>query len=105
MFIKDTEQVALAITPVDAAGNPAVITGTPVWSSSDTSVLTVTASTDGLSAVAASTGKLGKVTVSVSLGAISGTLDIEVHGGDAVAITISAGTASAKAPASAPAAS
>ena len=96
-FIKDNEQIGLAITPVDAAGNPAVISGTPAWSSSDTTVLAISASDDGLSAVASAVGKLGKATVSVTLGSVTGTLDIEVHGGDPVGFTINPGTPTAKA--------
>ena len=100
MFILDSEQVALSIQPVDAAGNPATVDGVPSWSSSDTSVLTLTPSADGLSAVAAATGKLGTSTISVTLGSISGTLQVDVHSGAAVSVTISAGTPSAKTAAS-----
>jgi hypothetical protein len=97
MFIRDDEQVGLSIQPVDKAGNPAEVSGSPSWSSSDPTILTVVPSADGLSAVAAAVGKLGKATVSVTLGSISGTLDVEVHSDAAVSVTITAGTPAARA--------
>ncbi len=100
MNITDTQDVPLSITPVDKKGNPAQLDGPPVWSSSNSEVVTVVASADGLSAVASAVGPLGTATVSVKadgdLGAgvntISGTLDITVVGSGAVTLTIKAGT-------------
>lgn len=99
MNITDTQEVALSITPVDKKGNPAQLDGPPVWASSNTEVVTVTAAADGLSAVATAVGPLGTATISVKadgdLGAgvntISGTLDITVVGSGAVTLKIVAG--------------
>ena len=97
-------QVTASIAPVDAAGNPASIDGAPVWNSADPTLFSVTAAADGLSAVIVPLGAAGTAQLSVSadadLGAgvitITGTLDIEVVGGQAVAINIVPGTVEPK---------
>jgi hypothetical protein len=104
LLLTDTQQVDLSVAFLDKAGNPAVVDGAPVWSSSDDTVLTVTAAADGLSATAVATGKLGQAQVSVTadadLGAgttsISGTLDVTVQAGSAVVANIAAGTPTEK---------
>ena len=98
LILTDSQQVSLAIQPVDKAGNPAPVEGV-AWTSSDVTVLVVTAADDGLSAVAASTGKIGTAQVNVTADAligegiaeITGVLDVEVKAGQAVALNISAG--------------
>lgn len=100
LVLTDIQKVSLSITPTSAAGNPAPVDGAPVWTSSDESVLTVTASADGLSAEAVTTGKLGVAQVSVSADAdlgegvttITGVLDVEVKASEAVSLAVSAGT-------------
>lgn len=100
LVLTDIQKVSLSITPTSAAGNPAPVDGAPVWTSSDESVLTVTASEDGLSAEAVTTGKLGVAQVSVSADAdlgegvttITGVLDVEVKASEAVSLAVSAGT-------------
>jgi hypothetical protein len=98
LILTDSQQVTLTIQPVDKAGNPAHVEGV-AWTTSDTTILTVVAAEDGLSAVAASTGKLGTSQVNVTADAligdavaeITGVIDVEVKAGQAVAITIAAG--------------
>ena len=100
LVLTDAQKVTLSITPVDAKGNPAPVDGIPEWSSSDASVIVVEPSSDGMSAVATAAGPLGtaqvNVTADADLGAgvtsITGTLDIQVTGSEAVAISITAGT-------------
>lgn len=100
MNMTDTQQVGLTIQPVDAKGNPAQVDGAPVWASSNTEVVSITAAPDGMSATAVAVGPLGTATISVKadadLGAgvttIAGTLDITITGGVATTVTITAGT-------------
>lgn len=100
LILTDVQKVELSINPTSAAGNPAPVDGAPVWTSSDETVLTVTASEDGLSAVAVTTGKLGKAQVNVSADAdmgegvktITGVLDVEVRVSEAVSLAVTAGT-------------
>lgn len=49
-LIDDTQKVELSITKTDQHGNPVAFVDVPAWSSADTSVATVTAADDGLSA-------------------------------------------------------
>jgi len=86
--------------PVDAKGNPAPVDGAPAWGSSDPTVATVTPAADGLSAMVAAVGPLGKTQISVNADAdlgegfesIAGTLEIEVVAGKAVSLSIKTGT-------------
>lgn len=102
--LTDSQQVALAAAFADKAGNPASVDGAPVWTSSDETVLTVAAATDGLTAVATATGKLGTAQVSVAADAdlgegtatITGVLDVTVLAGSAVAAVVSAGAPTEK---------
>ena len=99
LILTDVQKVALAIAPKSAAGNPALVDGTPAWSSSDETVLTLTVAPDGMSAEAVTTGKLGTAQVNVSADAdlgdgtktITGVLDVEVKASEAVSLDISAG--------------
>jgi hypothetical protein len=98
LILTDSQQAKLTIEPVDKAGNPAPVEGV-VWTTSDATILTVAAAADGLSAVVASTGKLGTVQVNVTGDAqigvgdteIAGVLDVEVKAGQAVSLNIAAG--------------
>ena len=104
LVLTDEQQVALAIEPKTAAGNPARVDGVPTWQSSDPAIVDLVVAADGLSAVAKTVGPLGNVQVSVTadadLGegvrAITGTLDIEVKAAEAVTLGISAGTPEVK---------
>lgn len=97
MDLRDDQKVLLTISPVDAKGKPASVDGAPAWASSDETVVTVVAASDGMSAVA--TGVVPGtsrvvVTADADLGSgvtpLSGSLDFTVTGGAAVAITITA---------------
>ncbi len=97
--LTDIQKVSLAISAVDAAGNPAPIENA-TWVSSNETVLTVVASVDGLSAVATTVGPLGTAQVQVSADArigaeeviLQGVLDVEVIASEATALNVTAGT-------------
>ena len=98
LILTDSQQATLTIQPVDKAGNAAAVEDV-AWTTSDDTVLTVTPSEDGLTAVVAITGKLGVAQVNVTADAqigegaveITGVLDVEVKAGQAVALSIAAG--------------
>lgn len=100
----DSQKVRLSIAPLDAAGQPATIDGLPVWTSTDESVVSLEVAVDGMSVEAIATGPVGNAQVSVSVDAdlgsgvrtLTATLDIEVVGGEAVTLSIAAGTPEAK---------
>jgi hypothetical protein len=100
LVLTDIQKVELSISPSSAAGNPALVDGAPVWETSDPTVVTLDVATDGLSAVAVTTGKLGSARVSVTADAdlgtgvktLSGVLDVEVKASEAVSLAVSAGT-------------
>ena len=100
LLITDSQKCALAIAIVDRKGNPASVDGVPAWSSSDATLLTVEAGADGLSAVVTAVGPLGTAQVNVTADAdlgggvkpIAGVLDVQVVGGEAASVNISAGT-------------
>lgn len=92
--IKDNQTDAITLEVDDAAGNPIPLADVafqapPAWSSSDATVLTVTAAADGLSAIGATTGKLGSSTVSVSAVTSDGRT---ITGSEQVDVTTSAPT-------------
>lgn len=101
MNLAYTQQLPVSIQPVAKKGNPAPVDGAPVWTSSNTELVTVTAAADGMSAMITPVGGMGgpttiTVTADADLGSgvtpIIGTLDITVTGGQAVSITIVPGT-------------
>lgn len=97
----NSQQATAKITPVDKQGNPAKVDGVPSWATSDATIVSVVATPDGMSAVIAAVGPLGKAKVSVTadadLGAgvkpIFGSLDIEITQGLAVGFKIELGEA------------
>ena len=99
LVLTDLQKVSLSVAFTTAAGNPAVVDGTPVWASSDEAVVSVVAAEDGLSAVATTVGPLGLAQVSVAADAdlgdgvkpIVGTLDISVIASEAVFAGLVAG--------------
>lgn len=103
LVLTDVQKVALAINPVSAAGNPAVVESV-AWSVSDDTLFTLEVSEDGLSAVLFTTGKLGSGQVNVIADAdlgdgvteIAGALEVSVQASEAVSLNISAGTPEAK---------
>lgn len=68
----NTQQFDATLSITNAAGAPATVDGIPVWASSDETVVTVTASADGMSAtipcVAPGTARI-TVTADADLGA------------------------------------
>lgn len=95
--LPDDKTASAAVAYVDAKGNPAKVDGTPVWSSSDDTILTVTPSSDGLTAEVTPVGPLGtaqvKVEADADLGAgvvpLISLADVEVVAGQAVAGNVS----------------
>jgi hypothetical protein len=71
------DNVVLSIT--DSRGRPAPVDGVPVWASSDETVLTVTASVDGMSAVVDSVAP-GTARVTVSADADMGAGVVSITG-------------------------
>lgn len=65
--LQDDQKVTYSISETDDAGNATPFAGTATWSSSDESILTVTASDDGSSADVETTGTLGTAQVAVSV--------------------------------------
>lgn len=102
MFLKNSQSLPLFVAFVDAKGAPAVVDGFPAWAVSDESLATLIVAADGLSAVVMPVGPVGMFKVQVKADAdmsgevkeILGELDIEVIGGEAVAVNISAGAPS-----------
>jgi hypothetical protein len=99
LALQNDQQVTASIQPVDAKGNPAKVDGAPEWSSSSEGVAVVKAAPDGLSATVAGID-IGTCQINVKadadLGegvtALTGTLDVEVLAGSAVALSITTGT-------------
>lgn len=104
--ITAVQQVTGSASPVDAKGNPVTTTfpTPPSWSSSDTTILTVAAAADGLSAVVTAVGKLGTAAVSVSgtpTGAaapITGSADVQVTAATAASFSLTFGAPSTQTP-------
>jgi hypothetical protein len=100
LILTDTQEVDLAIKPLDRKGKPAQVDGVPEWTSSDPTIAKLTPSEDGLSAVVVATDNLGSVQIRVMADAdlgegvepITGVLDLEIAGGKAVSLGIIAGT-------------
>lgn len=94
MQMTDIQTAVAHIAAVDAEGNPATLDSAPLWSSSDPSIVTVTPSADGMSAVigSPSPAPLGSavvtVTATVAGGDVSGTLAVDIIGSAATAINI-----------------
>lgn len=100
LVLTDEQKVSMTVQPLTAAGNPAQVDGPPVWSTSNPDILTVTASPDGLSAVAVTVGPVGSSQVSVSVDAdlgagvrtLTAALDVDVVAAGASTLGIIAGT-------------
>lgn len=109
-ILTDTQKCAMTIRPRTAAGNPAQVDGTPVWTSSNEQVLTLSISEDGMSAIAMTTGQLGTAQIQVQADAdlgqgvrtITGVADFEVRAGEAVSLGIEVGEPTEKNPVAPP---
>lgn len=62
---------SVSLTIVDSQGRPATVDGVPAWASSDATILTATASADGMSAVVDTVGP-GTARISVTADADMG---------------------------------
>jgi hypothetical protein len=99
------QQVDLSISGEDAYDNPVDISGDIVWTSSDPSIVTVTADTaDAKRATAVAVGPIGTAAVTVSndvnqdgTGDFQGSIAIDVVAGDIAEIVVTAGTPTDKA--------
>jgi hypothetical protein len=90
-------EVEVQVAYVDAKGNPAVVDGDPVWSSSDETIITVTAdTTNAMQAMVTPVGPIGNAQVKVEADADLGAgtkslitlMDVTIVAGEAVAGTI-----------------
>jgi hypothetical protein len=103
MILTVDQKVKLTIAPVDKYGNLAPVEGI-VWANSDPTVVTLEVAPDALSAVVVTTGKVGIVQVAVTADAkigeeikeITGLVDFEVKGGEAISLGVVAGIPEAK---------
>lgn len=92
--IMDDQTFEATVSAVDSRGNPARIDGDPAWTVSDPALLSLTI--NGAQAIVSAAGPLGvgqlRVSVDADLGEgvrpLTGLLDIEVIGGEAVGLTI-----------------
>jgi len=98
LLLTDTQKATLTLDPRDAKGKKAVLDGVPVWTVADETIATLVVSSDGLTAdvVAVDVGATQvNVTADARIGPevkeIVGTLDVQVSGGEAVSLNISAG--------------
>lgn len=97
--ITDIQSVSYTVTAVDAKGNPTALPGAVTWSVSDPSILTVTPSADGSTAVVAAVGPEGQSQVNASTTdasgkQITGQDIVQVVGSAAATLVLKAGTPS-----------
>ena len=102
--LKSTDQVSLGFTAEDEFGNPTTVESA-TWSSSDDTVVTVTAdAADFTKAMMAAVGPVGVAQVTLSVDArfgadvntLTGLLDVTVVAGEASMLVITPGEPSAK---------
>jgi hypothetical protein len=99
LILTDSQMCNLAIRPLDRKGKPAQVDGTPVWASSNPSLVEVKPAVDGLSCDIVALD-LGTCQVSVTADVdlfrgvreLTGTLDVTVVAGEAAVIEVIAGT-------------
>lgn len=91
LIITNEQKVALSVIGKTQAGNPALITGVPVWTVSDEGVASISQSEDGLTATVVSVAA-GITLATVTLGEISATLEVTVNEALVASIEIVAGT-------------
>jgi len=99
-ILTDVQKVRVAVSFVDAVGNPAVVDGAPAWFSTDITILDVAPEPDGMAATVTAVGALGQAQVQVQADAdvgagvvtIMGTLDVQVVGSIAVSAQLMPGT-------------
>lgn len=87
VLITIKQRTSLSVHPVDAAGNPAKLSGVK-WTSGNPAIVEVIPSPDGLSAWANAVSIGGPVTITATDGTLSATTQITVVSTDAVDFTI-----------------
>ena len=88
------QEVPVTLTFVDKYNNPVTApTGVPVWSVDQSTILTVNAAADGLSATCVAVGPVGTATVTVTLDGVTGSEVFDVTPGAVTSITLVPGTA------------
>ncbi len=96
----NTQQVDLTIAPKNRLGKPAKLDGVPLWQTDNADILTITASTDGLTCSIVASGMVGVANVQVTgdadlgtgVSPIIGTVEVTVTPGAAVTVDITPGT-------------
>jgi hypothetical protein len=94
--IKSNQACDATLTVTDVKGDAAKLDGVPVWTSSDTSILTVSVSADGLSGTFQAVGPAGVATITVvgdadlsaGISALTGVLEVTVVLADTLATSI-----------------
>lgn len=100
MNLKVSQKLPMSINPVDKFGNAAKVDGAPVWSLTDPSLGSLAVADDGMSAELTPAGAAGSCEVQVNADAdlgegvktIVGSLPVELVAGDAVSVSIAAGS-------------
>jgi hypothetical protein len=91
----DNQTEIVTSAPVDASGNPGVLTGVPTYSQSSTGIVNISSDPTGLilTLVAAAPGSTNVTLSGLSAaGAFSSTFGVTVTGGPAVGFNFSFGT-------------
>ena len=104
LILTADQKVRLTVSYTDRYGNPAPIDGMPRWETSADGFVTVTPAEDGMSAEVVTVGRIGTVQVRASADVVAGAderliigvLDIDVVGGEARVVTLTAGAAESK---------
>lgn len=89
-----TQQVELFLRPIDVRGNPAPVDGIPTWETSDSNLIDLVPSIDGLSAVVKARGGVGHVQITAVADArlgpevrtLAGVLEIDLVPAEAVSL-------------------
>lgn len=99
-----TPVTVIASPAADAAGNTGIFNGPLSYTSSDPAIVKVTASADTLSVDVERIGPLGTVTIDVTDGVVSASIEVEVIASQAMDILFAVAPAVAQAAPVAPAA-
>ena len=98
-FAINSDLLVTLTNVVDASGNPATFQNPPVYSTSDSTILTLTAASDGMSATGVAQ-KTGSVVITVVGDGVAETTTVDVVAGTVVSFQINVALAPASAPAS-----
>lgn len=91
LVLSNKQRVSLSVEFKDKDGVITPVFGVPTWASSNTAILTVTPSADGLSAEATTVDNAnGSSQVTVNLGGLSAVLDVDVNDSGSVGAATSA---------------